>query len=247
MIRNVFILSEVRSGSTYAAELIAYNFNRRHGHELWPLASEPFQLIGEGATPADLHAALAAIPVGPGGLRAGMIKCGQMEALEPIIARDESLRHELLGPRSRWLILRRRDQLAQAVSLHCAMCSGSFHDYTPVPSCVPCSASNLQLHRALWMIARAEEVLRRCEARVSHRLNWCYEDILGNEAGFLERCHRFLLGGSGGFGRAALQRVKLVPAHSQEKLRLRENFADWLAAREPAPVRRQNPRPAKAA
>ena len=234
MVRNFFLLSEVRSGSTYAAELIAYNFGDQHGSEWWGLAHEPFQQLTEEATGADLRAALGAIAVTPGGVRPAMIKCAHLETIDVIVDRDPDLRDEFFGPRGHWLVLRRGDLLAQAVSLHCALCSGSFHDYAAVPSCTPCRGTIPEVLDALSMISRSEEVLRNCEAKVANCLGWRYEDIIGNEAGFLESCHRYLYGTGSGFADRPLSGAKLVRAHSQEKTQLRKALADWLATRDAA-------------
>ena len=79
------------------------------------------------------------------------------------------------------------------------------------------------------MVAGTEAALRSFEQRMTHRLAWTYEDILADEAGFLDGFHRFLFGEDGGFAGTPLEPVKLTPVHTGEKARMRARLTELLS------------------
>jgi hypothetical protein len=233
--RTLFLASEVRSGSTYIAELIAYNLAAKFGGSIWGLTKEPLQPLSGNADPAHVRRLLAELPVSHAGLRAGMIKRTHFEWIEALSQEDPEFEQIFFGPDTYWILVNRRDVLAQAVSLNCAICSDTYHAYTDLPVCEPCRATDDDLCAALAMIDGCDGVLDRIEARAMHRIRWCYEDVLKNEAALLDSVHRFLFGMDGGFATTALQAVKLVPCHSQAKASLRARLAARTAAQSALP------------
>ncbi len=226
---NLFILSEVRSGSTYVAELIAYNFAKRFGCELWDLTLEKFQRINDQSSADDVATMLDDIIVTADGFRAFMVKCGQFSSINQAIEGNPALTEAFFGARAFCIIIRRREIISQAVSLNCALCSGKFHTYEDEPRCVPCVGTNDGINRALQMIALSGAYLDACRLRFHNVLMVDYEDILADEAAFLNRVARFVLDRDGRFDRVAnLERPKLKPAFRPQKAILRAEFIDWL-------------------
>jgi LPS sulfotransferase NodH len=229
MPKHLFLLSEVRSGSTYVAELIAYNFAKRFGIELWDLTLEKFQGVNDLSTADDVAMMLDAITATADGYRAFMVKCGQFSSINQAIEGDQALTEAFFGPQAYCIIIRRREIIGQAVSLNCALCSGKYHSYADEPRCVPCVGTNDGINRALKMIALSGAYLEACTARFHNVLVVDYEEIMADEAGFLNRVAQFVLGRDGRFDRVAtLERPKLMPAHRPQKAVLRAQFVEWL-------------------
>lgn len=129
--RYVFIASEVRSGSTFVAEAVAYSAEQADV-QLFDLTKEPFNDVDDSHGAADILARLSRL----------RDDCSADEFvtsckwLVPALARawqlsevSESLAHVLFGPDTAWLVVSRQNVVGQAMSLAAARSTGLWHEY----------------------------------------------------------------------------------------------------------------------
>lgn len=127
--RYLFILSEARSGSTYVAEVIAYSLFETFGIEFWDLAKEPFNHLTDASKANDATIVLDHLFLNQAGIRCAKLLCGQMSIINREAQADPILHQRLFGPSNFWLVVRRRNPVAQAVSLAHARASGIYHAF----------------------------------------------------------------------------------------------------------------------
>lgn len=138
-IRNVFIASEVRSGSTYLAESIAYTLFKLNEWNLWDLTKEHFSSLNQTTTPSDLLQLLNSLYTDSSGFRTAKI---MVSSLSVICAQShiDSVDDAFFGDQSYWIILLRENLIRQAISLSFARQTGIYHEYeqrsdsTDIPS-----------------------------------------------------------------------------------------------------------------
>ena len=105
-IRNIFIASEVRSGSTYLAESIAYNLFKLNEWNLWDLTKEHFSSLNQTTTPSDILQLLNSLYTDSSGFRGSKI---MVSSLSVICAQShvDSVEDALFGDHSYWIVLLR--------------------------------------------------------------------------------------------------------------------------------------------
>lgn len=71
--KALFIASEVRSGSTYVAEAIAYSIAQSFGVECWGLAHEKFAVLDGDFQPAKVRSILNGLCINQAGFRSAKL------------------------------------------------------------------------------------------------------------------------------------------------------------------------------
>lgn len=127
--RLLLLASEVRSGSTYIAETLAYSFAQSYGIECWGLAKEQFASIALNRNPLLLNEIFNGMYINQAGFRTSKLMVKDIVGLINIFDNDRSLYDEFFSDSCAWLIVRRRNKLRQAVSLAFAEQSGVWHHY----------------------------------------------------------------------------------------------------------------------
>lgn len=222
-----FLASEVRSGSTYIAELISYSLNASFGYELWDLASEHLRNLNDYSTAADVHARISSLWLSPQNIRSSKVMCAALSVISRWTRRNPELKQRVFGDSAKWIIVRRRDKIRQAVSLAVARQSGVFHNYDSSAADDEVSVSMKDVEDALSAVILSDEYLRLFSAVPNQCATVFYEDVLedpnavlGNaltNIGLLERPGDF-----------ELSAVKIAPDHQRQKTALQESFSEWL-------------------
>src|SRR4051794_25695333 len=102
----LFIASEVRCGSTFIAETIAYELNKSFGFELWDLAKEHFSFLDENATPKQALEPRPCLHLAISGFVAAKILCKGLSQLHRLAQLSSKVREAFFGDRDYWIILR---------------------------------------------------------------------------------------------------------------------------------------------
>lgn len=176
---NIFIASDVRSGSTYLAEAIAYALFNATGLDFFNLTKEKFRDISDLSSSLEISEVFDQIYVNELGIRCSKIMCSSLSVIFREMQHDESLRSRFLCDDSIWIVLMRRDKVAQAVSLAFANLSGVYHYYGD-PKCandrsvVP---TNADVYACLSAILLSEVYLGNIIKLVNNPIEVYYEDI----------------------------------------------------------------------
>jgi LPS sulfotransferase NodH/transposase-like protein len=127
--KALIIASEVRSGSTFVAESIAYHFNGIFGDVLFDLTKEHFADLSEKSSHSQILAKFNSLYLGHQGWVAMKIMCAALSIIVREARKADSLKQALFGPSTHWIVLRRREKVCQAVSLAYARKTGDWHVY----------------------------------------------------------------------------------------------------------------------
>ena len=222
----LFMASEVRSGSTYVAELISYSVNASFGFEVWGLNREELRDLTDQDTATDIRTLVSTLWLSRENIRSSKVMCSQLSILTRCARRDRAVQSLLFGENARWIIVRRRNRIRQAVSLATARKSGVYHSYarTAEPQL---SVSMSDVEDALRAINLSDEYLRLFSSVPSVCAEIFYEDVLADpqgtiraaleDVGVLPQSTRFILG-----------EAKLSPDRQAQKADLELAFGDWL-------------------
>jgi hypothetical protein len=130
MTRNtLFLASAVRSGSTYVAEEIAYRLQRDGGFQFFDLTRDLFSRLTNNSNSAEIRRIYENLFLDASGWASSKIHCAALSIITREARRDQALRKAFFGSKARWIIVRRRDKMAQAVSLAVASRTGAWHAY----------------------------------------------------------------------------------------------------------------------
>lgn len=225
MYKALFILSDVRCGSTYASELIAYNASHYHGMELWALPKEPFQATTDHTSPAELVSAFDGLWVNPHGWRSGMIKCAHLSIINKLSAEYGALQERFFGSSAFWVVIRRDDVFARAVSLAYALHTGRFHEYENNDNSAGSPGiSHDQIRESLKMVIYSDTFLTACLPSFANVIEANYQEIMSNEAEFVNAVGAFAFGHPLIEGGNAVVKPKIQRNYRSDKQRLREEF-----------------------
>jgi hypothetical protein len=125
----LFIASEVRSGSTYIAEAIAYHFQNSFGYSLFDLTKEHFADLNDQSTAGEILGIYDSLYQDQRGWVACKIMCPALSIILRESRKSEHVYESLFGAHSHWIIVRRRSKIEQAVSLAFARRTGNWHSY----------------------------------------------------------------------------------------------------------------------
>jgi hypothetical protein len=191
----LFIASEVRCGSTFVAETIAYELKKAFDFELWDLAKERFSYLDENSTPEQALETRAWLHYDISGFAAAKIMCKGLSHLHRLAQISSKVREAFFSDRIYWIIVRRRDRIAQATSLALARQTQMFHYYGD-PELAADNAVELTLGEvdaALKAVALSDIYLEAFASSVTpeRRLSVFYEDFIEDQPRDLARLHEF--------------------------------------------------------
>lgn len=189
----VFIASEVRCGSTFVAETIAYELNKSCGSGLWGLAKEKFSFVDGNTSAEEILNTWSALYLDGNGFASSKLMC---KALSFIYARaqdSDELREAFFGESAYWIVVRRQDRIEQAVSLALALKTNTFHHYGD-PELAKDNAAELTLEEMDWAlkaVSLTDIYLQAFAADLpkERTLAIDYNDFVADEAGYLEKVH----------------------------------------------------------
>jgi LPS sulfotransferase NodH len=223
----LFMASEVRCGSTYVAELISYSLNASLGFEVWDLAKELLRNVDDSCSPLDIRTEVSALWLSPHNIRSSKLMCPQLSIMTRCARVDRSLEELVFGKDARWIIVRRRNKIRQAVSLAVARKSGVYHSYEHDKAQGSGEASAADVEDALRAVILSDEYLRLFSSVPAVAAQVFYEDVCRDPMGVISGALRKI-----GFMPEdkclAPVEPKLVPDHQAEKAHLETTFSEWL-------------------
>lgn len=223
----VFVASEVRSGSTYVAELISYSLHASGGGEVWDLTKEQFRHLDDRSLPEDVTATLSALSLSPEQFRSSKVMCSALSVLVRCARSDAGLRDTVFGPRAKWIVVRRRNRIRQAVSLAVARKTNRYHVYCAEEGESHVDVSLGEIEDALRAVIMSDCYLESFLALPHVATQVFYEDVMADPAGSTRRALNDL-GLLTDRARFTFRDAKLVPDRRLQKLALEESFRHLL-------------------
>ena len=228
---TLFIASEVRSGSTYIAEAIAYHFHNVYGYSLFDLTKEHFAKLNERSTSDEVLRIYDSLYLDPRGWAACKIMCQSLSIILRESRKSESVNHSFFGANSHWIIVRRRSKIEQAVSLAFARESGIWHSYAVDDSGLeaPIVRPN-DVEDALRAILLSDTYLEALAGFIPENKKWVlhYEDFLASPSSFIERLYPILAPSHMGDQVAYVDETKIRRNAFAAKHRAVAEFGSWL-------------------
>lgn len=224
--KNLFIASEVRSGSTFAAELLAYTINNWLGQEFWDLAQEKYSSLDDRSKPEDIQEISNKIWINRIGFRSAKIMCDALSVICREASRDDAIYDSFYGEESYWIIIKRKDTISQAVSLAYARADGVYHSYEGhvEPRAKPVSMGEVDC--ALKAVLASNTYLDVFRSMPKRSIQWYYEDILDDNLAFVKDVMSFI--GIDHGDHLDVAAVKLARTASSEKAITKDEFKRWL-------------------
>ncbi len=227
----LFIASEVRSGSTYLAETLAYELNASFGFSAWHLTKELFSHLDRNSTVEQVLEAWHRLHLDTNGFVCAKIMCKALSVIKKLARDSSEIRDAFFGKNAYWLVVRRRDPVAQAVSLALADKTGLFHVYdnTIVTDDQVADISIAEIERALRAILMSDIYLEAFANSLApaQGMTIFYDDFLSHEVELLQRIHAMC-----GFPPLNTEiyenRSKIVRTASARKKELQATFSEWL-------------------
>jgi LPS sulfotransferase NodH len=229
----IFIASEVRCGSTFVAETVAYELNKSGGYGLWGLAKEKFSFV-EAHTGADeMLNAWSALYLDAHGVASSKLMCRAISFIYARAQDSEDVREAFFGENAYWIVVRRQDRIEQAVSLALALKTKTFHHYGD-PETAEDNTAELSLEEMDWAlkaVSLTDIYLQAFAASLpkDRVLSINYNDFVADEAGYLEKIHN--LCGFPPFNRANyVNESKIKKTGRNVKQFYVEQFREWFLA-----------------
>jgi LPS sulfotransferase NodH len=227
--KALWMAAEVRSGSTYIAETLAYSFSASFGIDCWALARENFAPLNEDSRPETVRALLGQLYINQAGFRSSKLMVKDMGALFRAADAGPALRDEFFVDDCAWIVVRRRNKVRQAVSAALAAASGTYHYYGgsgPDPD----SAVDLPMElvrEAMVAICLSDDYLAMLAARLSRSITVYYEDFLADPAGWVTAIINQLRIPVD-VSQLQMAPPKLTPTSQSRKADLEQAFADYF-------------------
>jgi LPS sulfotransferase NodH len=229
--KALIIASEVRSGSTFIAESIAYHFDGTVGDVLFNLTKEHFADLSETSSHTEILEKFNSLYSGHHGWVATKI----MTAALSIIVREarigESLGQAIFGSDVHWIIVRRRMKVRQAVSLAYARKTGNWHVYRADQTNARDPGVTLrETQDALRTILLSDTYLETFSHLIAsdHKIEVFYEDFLSEPASLIEHVYDvFGLARPNG-GLKYVDRTKIRREATRQKRQSESDFNAWL-------------------
>jgi len=211
--KSLFIASEVRCGSTFIAETLAYELNRTFGFELWDLTKEHFRYLDGTSAAEDALKTWRSLYLDASGFVASKFMCKGLSMLHRLARRSEPVREAFFGRDAHWVVVRRSDRIEQAVSLALASKTGAYHFYDD-PRQAPDHDATLTPPEVVWAfkaLALSDSYLEEFARAPPNalKIEFEYNEFLEDQVGHVNRVHALC-------GFPALDRASFV---NQSKLK----------------------------
>jgi hypothetical protein len=229
--KSLFIATEVRCGSTFVAESLAYELHDKFGFHLWDLAKERFSFLNEDTRPEPLLTTWRALYLDGSGFVASKFMCKTLSLVHRLARISEDIHDAFLGEDAYWVVIRRRDRVEQAVSLALAAKSGTFHYYGHVEP-APDHHTQLTLEEIDWAlkaVALSDVYLETFFSSLPRERRVClyYEDFVRDQTPYLNQIHE-LCGFPALDAAAYVNMSKLKPTGRDIKAAAGSQFKHWL-------------------
>ena len=226
MVKLLVIASEVRSGSTFLAEILSYTLNKLFGSEFWDLTKEHFNTINDSSLAQDILSIYDNIWVNQLKFKSSKLMCSSISVLNRESKISEDLRNIFFGSDAYWIILRRRNKIRQAVSLAFARSSGVYHHYVNQGVSLDnnLSISTVDVYDALRAIELSDIYLELFSKTPTNSITLFYEDLIDNPEKYLLDVVRFI-GIPYHSNSVELHEIKLIKTAQEKKNGVTEDFA----------------------
>lgn len=240
--KYLFLASEVRSGSTYVAETVAYSLEKTLGLQLFQLAEEKLSFSHEETSVSEVTCAIESLYLDRSGYAATKIMCAALSLLHNRAKFCEHLSEILYGKNTVWIIVRRKDKIRQAVSLAYSRKSGVYHHYDKERPAGDegLRPTNFEISSALDAIIRSDLILEMFGRKVKSKVEFFYEDFRADPLSHLRVIYD-ACGFSFPEDVASVQALcKLIPTAQSEKSSSAEDFSAWLLDNYASPLTNAN-------
>ena len=232
MRKTLFLASDVRSGSTYIAESLAYFFDKQFGYSFYDLTKEHLSQVNDFSSEKEIMEIYNALFLDKSGWASSKLMCASLSIIVRESRRSISVQSAFFGQAAFWIIVRRRDKIKQAVSLAMASKSGLYHYYGDGEKSLDnkYQIGKQEIQDALKKIELSDTYLTIFKQLIpdTQYIEIFYEDFLDNEFKFINKvCQLF------GFGNLAdadgyVNLAKLRPTATEKKFRYAEEFKFWF-------------------
>lgn len=209
------------------AELLSYTLDASGGGEAWELTKEQFRHFNDRSTPADVAESISALWLSPQAIRSAKVMCSALSVLIRCARADNALHDLAFGSRAKWIVVRRRNRIRQAVSLAMARKTNQYHVYAPVEDERPVDVSLQEIEAALRAVIMADCFLESFLTIPKVCCELFYEDVLADPAGAIRRALSDL-GLVTDPKTFSFSEAKLVPERQFRKAELERSFRHWL-------------------
>ena len=231
--KSLFIASEVRCGSTFVAETVAYELNKSCGFELWDLGHERFSFVGENTSADEILKVWSMLYCDRSGFVGAKLMSKALSFIYNRALDCDELREAFFGDDAYWIVVRRQDRIEQAVSLALALKTGTFHHYDD-PALAKDNVAELTLEEMDWAlkaVSMTDIYLQAFAANLPKEriVSIYYNDFVADEAGYLEKIHALV--GFPAFERTNyVNESKIKPTGRSVKRFYVEQFRRWFLA-----------------
>jgi LPS sulfotransferase NodH len=229
IMKKLFIASEVRSGSTYIAEKIAYSLNKSYGIHFWSLTKEHFSSLESGFSANQIIKIFNEIGVNDINFKSAKLMPSSLSIIYKESEKNTLIKDIFFGENSYWIVIQRKDKLAQAVSLTFAREGNLFHYYgdESISPDLNISIKNEEVYKNLISIILSDIFLDNFFKNNSRVISIYYEDFIENEYSILTSIiEKFQLPLS--VNNFKISPVKLKKTASKQKARAIVEFSKYF-------------------
>jgi LPS sulfotransferase NodH len=231
MTKALIIASEVRSGSTFVAESIAYHFQRMHGYMLFNLTKEPFAALNHCSSHDEILGKYNSLYRNPEGWLAAKIMCPGLSVVVREARKSEPLREAFFGSSTYWIIVRRRAKVQQAISLAFAKKTAEWHAYSTDEAAANRSEVTFgDTEDALRTILLSDTYLEAFSDLIAgnRKIEVFYEDFVSDPRVLIEQVYD-VLGVTRPDSVPYIDETKIRRTATARKQQLARDFNAWLA------------------
>ena len=231
MRKALIIASEVRSGSTFVAESIAYHFHGLFGDVLFDLTREHFAHLSNKSSHAEILTKFNSLYLGHQGWVATKIMCAALSIIVREARKADALRQTLFGPHAHWIIVRRRMKVRQAVSLAYARKTGDWHVYSNEQTGMPKPSVTLgETEQALRSVLLSDIYLETFANSIANdkKIEVFYEDFLSEPLPLIEHVYDVLGLARPDGGVKYVDETKIRREATSQKRQSGSDFNGWL-------------------
>jgi LPS sulfotransferase NodH/transposase-like protein len=245
--KALIIASQVRSGSTFVGESIAYHFEKAFGNVLFGLTKEDFADVTEASSYSEILTKFNSLYLGHQGWVATKIMCAALSVIVREARKADSLKQAFFGPNTHWIVVRRREKVSQAVSLAYARRTGEWHVYNVEPAAPDAlHAIRKETEDALRSIVLSDVYLEAFKSLTSSDrvIEVFYEDFVADPTRLVKRIYDVLGLRRPKGGLRYVDLTKIRRQATSAKLESERDFKDWLLENNHSVVAPQAPEPA---
>jgi LPS sulfotransferase NodH/transposase-like protein len=229
--KALIIASEVRSGSTFVAESVAYHFHEVFDDVLFGLTKERFADLRETSSHAEILKKFNSLYSGQQGWVATKIMCAALSIMVRETRKAESLKEAFFGSNAHWIIVRRRKKVSQAVSLAYARKTGDWHVYTTEQTSTDKPRVTFkETEDALRSILLSDTYLEAFSGLIASdkKIEIFYEDFLSDPTRLIEHVYDVLGIAKPSDGVKYVDRTKIRQEAAGQKRQSECDFNTWL-------------------